>query len=52
MEITDDEGEIHSLIGLKYAVIVEDTSSPNLTTPHSTSLVLYETNVRNSKYKT
>ena len=43
LEFTDDEGAIHSLIGLKYAVIVEDTGSPILTMPHSTRLVFCET---------
>ena len=45
LEFTDDEGEVHSLIGIKYTVIVADTGSPIITTPHSTSLVLCETKV-------
>ena len=44
LEVTDDEGEIHLLKGLKYTVIVTDTGSPILTTPHSTILVFCETN--------
>ena len=45
LEVTDDEGELHFLVGIKYTVIVADTVSPILTTPHSTSLVLWETRV-------
>ena len=45
LEVTDDEGAIHLLIGIIYTVIVLDTGTPVLTTPHATSLVSYETNV-------
>ena len=45
MEVTDDEGAIHLLIGIKYIVVVVDTGNPVLTTPHATSLVSYETKV-------
>ena len=45
LDVTDDEGEIHLLIGIKYTLIVADTVSPIPTTPHSTSLVLCETKV-------
>ena len=45
MEVTDYEGEIHLIIGIKYKVIVADTGIPILTTPHSTSFVLCETRV-------
>ena len=50
LEVTDDEGEIHLLTNLKYTVIMADTDSPILTTQHSMSLVLYETNARDSQY--
>ena len=50
LEVTDDEGEIHLLINIKYTLIVADTRSPILTTPHSTSIVLYENKVP-IKYK-
>ena len=52
MGVTDDEGAIHLLINLKYTVIVADTGSLILTTPHSTSLVFCENNVRDTQYKT
>ena len=45
LEVTDDEGAIHLLIGIKYIVVVVDTGNPVLTTPHATSLVSYETKV-------
>ena len=51
LEVTNDEGEIHLLIGLKYTLIVSDTVSPILTASHSNILVFYETNVRDSQYK-
>ena len=52
LEVTEYEGEIHLLTGIKYTVTVKDTGSPILTTPHSTSLVFCETNVRDPQYKT
>ena len=45
LEVNDDEGEIHLLVGIKYTVIVADTTPPIITTPHSTSLVFCETRV-------
>ena len=44
LEVTDYEGAIHFVIGLKYIVIVADTGSPIITTPHSTIIFLSETN--------
>ena len=35
MEVTDYEGEINLIIGIKYKLIVADTGIPILTTPHS-----------------
>ena len=46
LEVNDDEGAIQLLINIKYTVIVADTGFPIRNTPHSTSLVFYETNVR------
>ena len=51
LEVTDDEGEIHLLINIKYTVIVAGTVTPILTMPHFTSLVLCETNVVDYQYK-
>ena len=51
LQVTDDEGEIQLLINIRYTVIVSDTDSPILTMPHSTILVLCETNVRYYQYK-
>ena len=45
LEVTDDDGAIHLLIGLKYTVIMADTGSPVLTKPHFISLALCETKV-------
>ena len=45
LEVTDDEGAIHLLIGLKFTVIVKNPSSSILNMPYSKSLVFYETNV-------
>ena len=45
LEVTDDEGEMHLLIGLKYTVIVSDTVPPILTMPHSTSFFFCNNNV-------
>ena len=52
MEVTDDKEAIYLLVGLKYTVIVEDPRSPIRNTPHSMSLVFYETKVRDPQYKT
>ena len=52
LEVTDDEEESHLLINLKYTMTVADTSSPILTTPHCTSLVLCQTNNRDHQYNT
>ena len=52
MEVTDDEGEINLLIIIKYMVIVTDTGYLILTTPYYNSLILCETNFRDSQYKT
>ena len=46
LEVTDDEGEINLLINIRYTVVVAEPNSPILNTPHYTSLVLCETNVR------
>ena len=43
LEVTDDEGAIHLLIGLKYTMIVADTGSPILNMPHFTRPVFCET---------
>ena len=43
MKVTDDDGGIYLLIGLKYTVLVVDTAPPIITTPHSTNLVFCET---------
>ena len=45
LEVTDDEEEIHLLIGIKYTVIVADTASPIITTPYSTIIVFCEPNI-------
>ena len=45
LEVTDDEGAINWLIGIKYTVIVADNGSPILTMPQSTSHILCETRV-------
>ena len=42
LEVTDDEGEINLLIGIKYKVVVADIGSSIITTPHSMGLVFYE----------
>ena len=52
LEVTDDEGEINLLKGLKYTVIVTDTGSPILTTPHYMRLLFWESNVKYYQYKT
>ena len=52
LEVTDDEGEIQLLIGLKCTLIVTDTGSPILTTPHYMILVFCKTNVRYYQYNT
>ena len=52
LEVTNDRGEIHLLINLKYTVMVADDGSPILTTPYSTRLVFCETNIRGYQYKT
>ena len=46
LEVTDDEWTIHLLINLKYTVVVADNGYPMQNTPHYTSLVFCETNVR------
>ena len=43
MEVTDDEGAIHLLIGIKCTQIVVDTNSPIQNTQHSPIRVFYET---------
>ena len=43
LEVTDDEGAIQSLMGIKYTVLLANTGSPILNTPHSTSIVFCET---------
>ena len=45
LEVTDDYGEIHLLVGIKCIGMLADTVSYILTTPHSTSLVFCETKV-------
>ena len=52
MEVTDDEGAIHLLKGPIRTVIVADPIYLIQNMPQSTRLVLCETNVRNSQYKT
>ena len=52
LEGTDDEGQIHLFLNTKYIVIVVDTVTPIRNIPHSKSLVVYETIVRDSQYKT
>ena len=52
LEVTDDEGSIQLLINIKYIVIVADTGSPIINTPHSTILSFCETNVIYFKYNT
>ena len=47
--VTYDEGVIRLIINLKCMVIVVDTGSPFQTTPHSTGLDFYETNIKDSK---
>ena len=46
LEVSDDKGVIHLVINLKNIVKVVDPSPPFQNTPHSTKLVLCETNVR------
>ena len=46
LEISDDKGVIHLVINIKHIVKVVDTRFPFQNTPHSTKLVLCETNVR------
>ena len=43
LEVTDYEGEIHQLIGLKYISIFAYNSSTIINTPHSKILVFCET---------
>ena len=45
LEVTDDEGEVHLLVGIKYIVIVTEPRSSIRNMTHSTSLVLCETKV-------
>ena len=45
LEVADEEGGMHLLIGLKYTVIVTDNDSLIRTTPQSTRLVFCETKV-------
>ena len=45
MEVTDDEGAINLLIGIKYTVIVADTGFHIINMQNYTSLVLCETKV-------
>ena len=52
LEVTDDEGSTHLLIGIKYTGIVIDPNSPIRNTPHSTIRVFYETKVGNYQQKT
>ena len=52
LEGNDDEGEVHLLINIKCTVILVEPVSPIRNTPHSTSLVLCETNVIYYQYKT
>ena len=46
LEVTDDEGEIHLLINIKYKLIVVEPGFPFKNTSHSTGLVFYKTNTR------
>ena len=46
------EGEIYLLINPKVTMIVKENVSLIRNTPHSTSLVFYETNVRYYQYRT
>ena len=50
LEVTNDEGAINLLINIKYTVISAETCSPIRNTPHSMSLVFYETIVRDLQY--
>ena len=52
LEVTDDEGLIHLLINLEYTVIVAESDLTIRNTPHPTNLLLCETNVIDSHYKT
>ena len=51
LEVNDENGEIYLLINLKYVtVVVADTAPPFKSTPHSTSIVFCETNVKHFQY--
>ena len=45
LEVTDDEGEVNLLIGLKFTVIVTEYRSSIRNMTHSTSLVFCKTKV-------
>ena len=52
LEVTDDKGLINLLINVKFIVTVVDHIFLSWGIPPSTNLVLCETNVRDSQYKT
>ena len=51
-EVTNDEGAIYLLINIRYTMIMADPESPIRNMSQSTSLVLFETNIRGQQYKT
>ena len=48
LEVTDDEGSIHLLMGIKCIGIVKESILPIQNTPHSMIHVFYETKGENS----